>query len=266
MEDVFGNCVEYFGYISELFPHIDILDRKYFESYRMRFDSVYDTLYDDFSKKSLEAFINAKINMDSRYLWKYVCKPQYFTSFITHNSNEVFMDCGAFTGDTIENFIEWNKGDYSKIVAFEPDKESMKKLKLNTSKIHDILYISCACSDENSNMRFSQEDDLWGLRPDPNGKIVINTATIDSQLISDVSFLVMDIEGSEKQAIRGAKETIKRFQPILAISVYHKKEDVYSIFEMISELSNVYRFFFRIHKYVNVDAVLYAVPQDRIKE
>ena len=75
----------------------------------------------------------------------------------------------------------------------------------------------------------------------------------------------MDIEGAEHNAIEGAKETIKRYLPILAICVYHKPEDFYDISLLIHEISEEYKFYIRQYRYGQTETVLYAVPNCRLK-
>lgn len=81
----------------------------------------------------------------------------------------------------------------------------------------------------------------------------------------DVSIIKMDIEGSEIDALNGAIDTIQRCRPILMISAYHKKDDILKIFDFVNKNAEGYEFFFRCHKPIAIDAVLYAVPKERVK-
>jgi len=78
------------------------------------------------------------------------------------------------------------------------------------------------------------------------GDTYIDTVSIDERFISEkVSFIKMDIEGAETEAIRGAMNIIKRDKPKLAISIYHKKEDIYEIPLLINEICPEYKFYLR---------------------
>lgn len=74
-----------------------------------------------------------------------------------------------------------------------------------------------------------------------------------------ITFIKMDIEGSELEALKGAKETIKQFKPKLAICVYHKKEDLLEIPQYILSLNPGYKLFLRNAASIPTDVVLYAL-------
>ena len=64
---------------------------------------------------------------------------------------------------------------------------------------------------------------------------------------SDASFIKMDIEGAEMKALQGAKDTIKRNHPVLAISIYHSNEDMVRIIPYIHGLIPQYDLYIRHH-------------------
>jgi len=80
-----------------------------------------------------------------------------------------------------------------------------------------------------------------------------------------VDFIKMDVEGSEKESLSGARETIRKDHPVLAVSVYHKIEDLYEIPRMIEDivggLEGGYAYYLRYHGANLYDVVLYAVPK-----
>ena len=80
-----------------------------------------------------------------------------------------------------------------------------------------------------------------------------------------VSIIKMDIEGSELDALKGGIRTIKENEPILMISAYHKRNDLFVLTDFIRNLSDDYVFFLRAHKPLPIDIVLYAIPKDRMK-
>ena len=75
----------------------------------------------------------------------------------------------------------------------------------------------------------------------------------------DVTFIKMDIEGSEYQALLGAKQIIKEKVPKLAISVYHNPEDIVQIPRLILSLRKEYKFYIRHYSSTGFDTILYAV-------
>jgi FkbM family methyltransferase len=78
--------------------------------------------------------------------------------------------------------------------------------------------------------------------------------------LSQVNFIKLDIEGAELDALRGAEQTLKSCRPKLAISLYHREEDFYTIPEYLMSLELGYRFYldhFTIHQ---EETVLFACP------
>lgn len=69
----------------------------------------------------------------------------------------------------------------------------------------------------------------------------------------------MDIEGVEAEALSGAQETIKRDRPVLAICVYHKREDLITIPKIIRQLCSEYKFYLRAYSKHSTEIVLYAI-------
>ena len=73
------------------------------------------------------------------------------------------------------------------------------------------------------------------------------------------SLIKMDIEGSESQALEGAKEVITKWKPRLAISVYHRRMDIWKIAMQILEYNSGYKFYLRTYSFTGKDTVLYAL-------
>ncbi len=191
---------------------------------------------------------------------------QYFSlDKLSHASEEVFVDVGSLDGNTAVNFAKWS-GNYKKIYCFEPDKENVKKCISNINKsgisnktklitsgawsFDGELYIkadgnglSYICS-ENNNVNYE--------------KVVVGK--LDTVLKNErVTFIKMDIEGAEFEALRGAEEIISVQRPKLAISIYHKPEDIVELINLIMSYNDKYRFYLRHHSIVSWDTVLYAI-------
>lgn len=75
----------------------------------------------------------------------------------------------------------------------------------------------------------------------------------------EATFIKMDIEGSESEALKGAKDTITTYKPRLAISIYHKPEDILELPEIILSYRPDYQFYMRHYSLGAPDTVLYAV-------
>ena len=229
------------------------------------FAMVRSCLVDEISKKTLDALIEARENGHIDALMKLAMPDQYF-NFLTYekeSSEEVFLDCGAFNGDTILAYNQFTAGIFKKIIAFEPELVNATKIKDNIGDIHDILIIPKGLWGKETVLHFTS--DSSASRVEENGASFVEVTSIDSVMNGErVSFIKMDIEGSEYEALLGAEKTIKKWMPKLAICVYHKCDDIFKFIAFLDEFKNEeckYVFYLRHHTCTAYETVLYAIPQ-----
>ncbi len=112
-------------------------------------------------------------------------------------------------------------------------------------------------------LRFDPTDfERGSARVSESGSVEIETVTIDE--IADpadpVTFIKLDVEGSELNALRGGAKTIRASLPRLAICVYHKRDDIVTIPDYILSLSPDYKLYLRHHSWFTYnETVLYAI-------
>jgi len=232
-----------------------------------RYQSVFAWLQDDLSRKTYIEYINAKLLYDSSDLRKLKSEKQYFPVDLRQfepSVSDIFVDAGAFTGDTLEDVVTMTAGiGCKRYYAFEPDKHNAEQLRLSVQdqNLNFVDIIAKGLWDRPASLRFSCND---GSRSTINtgGRGKIEVDTIDSFRIP-ATFIKMDIEGAEYEALLGASETIHRHHPNLAIALYHKPEDLLQIPIYIKSLCPDYRLFLRIHNYFSEELVLYATARDQ---
>ena len=122
-------------------------------------DFVLDSLDDELSKDILINRVKCFVTGDWSYLEKIaVTRDQNFISNkeFKLTDKEVFFDCGAFTGDTIKDFINKTKNRYSKIIAFEPDEKNCKKLikLVDDEHLSNVQIIKAATGSEHTKVCF----------------------------------------------------------------------------------------------------------------
>ncbi len=177
--------------------------------------------------------------------------------------DEIFIDAGSFDGESSLEFIHWcgEKG-YKKIYAFEPLEDGCLLTKQKLDGYHDVELLKCVLGEKDGTINFSQGINIMGSRVAPEtseGKFV-DMRSIDSVLKGErATFIKMDIEGSELAALRGGVETLELYKPKLAISLYHKPEDLLDIPEYILSVRNDYKLYLRLYSNMAMDFVLYAV-------
>lgn len=184
---------------------------------------------------------------------------QYFDVF-EPDENEIFVDVGAYNGDTVKDFMEWTNGNYKKIYSLEPMEslfESIEK-RCRTEKWENTILSNTAAWNRSEKLCFL-DDDSASRAVEGKTAIEVQGETID-HIVGDekVTFIKMDVEGSELEALEGAKNTIQRNRPKLAISIYHKCEDIIDLPLKILELVPEYHFYLRHYSTNMWKTVLYA--------
>jgi FkbM family methyltransferase len=144
---------------------------------------------------------------------------------------------------------------------FEPDSGNFNDLVKAVSKLNiKSTCIPLGIADNYKILSFSSDGGEGSLISE-EGNLHIAVAPLDDILINQsIDFIKMDIEGAELLALAGAKKSIEKNRPILAISYYHKPDDIWKIPLWLSEHCDNYKFYLRQHHYNSFDSVLYAVP------
>jgi FkbM family methyltransferase len=240
--------------------------KKVYNAKKQMFDKVYDLLEDEESRNTYNAVIKFRMTRNYKDIKKHIYYPQYFVKEIIHNyNNENFVDGGAYIGDSIFGLLKNVPLEkINKIYAWEPDTENcvilannLKRIFENTSikaeAIHRALY-------KEKTTLYLNEVNGQGSKIDDEG-IPIETDTIDRRC-PDATFIKMDLEGAEVDALYGAKNTIIKNKPKLAISIYHTDEHLYQIPLLIHDWVPEYTLYIRHHSDYTPDTVLYAVLDD----
>lgn len=190
--------------------------------------------------------------------------PQYFpcADIFRPDMGGVFVDCGAYDGATSRAYIEWAGKNHSKIYMMEPDPTLFPVVE-ESVRLHGIeraVLINAGAYSHTGTVRFTiPERTIGASRITEAGELSINVTTIDEMLNGDkATFIKMDIEGAEMEALKGAADTIKRYMPKLAISIYHKFEDLWDIPSYIHDAYPEYSLFIRHYTRTVVETVLYA--------
>ena len=184
--------------------------------------------------------------------------------------NEVFVDCGAFNGDTIKSFLQYSGASFSKIIAFEPDPTNYRKLQAyiatlpNEIKDKTSIY-QMAIGAKREILRFEALGTVGSSLGD-SGSIEVNTFPLDELIDMDSipTFIKMDIEGAEVNSLLGGKKIIDRASPVLSVCVYHVQDHLWKIPLLVHSLSNDYKFYLRRYTNEFWDLVCFCIPTNRL--
>lgn len=177
---------------------------------------------------------------------------------------EVFIDGGCYDGKSSIEFKKWcDNSDVKEtyIYAWEPDPKNLEICKATLIDFHNQYKII-------DKGLWSKKDTLYfeiggeASSISENGTAQINVDSLDNIVKTPVTFIKMDIEGAEYNALLGAEKTITRYKPKLAICVYHKPEDIWEIPWLIHQLNPNYKFYLRHYSLTVSDTVLYAIDEN----
>lgn len=219
-------------------------------------------------QKEIEAFL-IKYGWDQRKIMNLglAASELYFQQYFAKEimkpcQNEIFVDGGCYDCSTDRLFMEWCGGKYKKIYAFEPDVKNYDKCLKAAKNIPNLELVNKGLWGREETLYFAGEAEQ-GSRiiqtQDQNVTMIPVTAIDDAVGEDKVTFIKLDVEGAELEALKGAERTIRKYHPKLAISIYHKSEDIWEIPAYILSLSEDYRLYIRHYQFSKNETILYAV-------
>ncbi len=190
---------------------------------------------------------------------------QYFDDeIIKLGEEEVFIDGGVLdlgTSMQFEKFCIKHGVKKCSVHAFEPDHKSFVRCQ-NILKRHngaDIHLYNAGLWSSNTTLSFDERGTGDSRIVDSVSDNSVEVVALDNRVSDKVTFIKMDIEGAELEALKGAANIIKTYKPKLAICIYHKKEDMTKIPMYIKELVSEYKLYVRHYSNDAGETVLYAV-------
>lgn len=258
----YTGIVSYYNKYSDLWGRydpdkgiFDLVDNRVEALYdhRRDFEWLYGRLCDYRSKKILLNILSFWLTTEYAKIGEIADQTfgQYFDfDLIQCDKNEVFVDIGAFIGDTLVNYVNAFGADcYSRIFCYEIVPANVQCIHRNVALFHlkNVDVRAKGASDTSGRMYLAAD----GVSPvnqlAPSGAIGVPTVTIDADIDGPVTFIKMDIEGAEEQALLGCREKIKRYHPKLALSAYHNHKDLWKLARIIDETDASYRFYLRYY-------------------
>ena len=265
----FLNKFDYWGKIEIERLNYEMIENKA-EVFVTRIDDyveLYNNLADYKSKNILFSIISNFYNFDFvnlKYCMENVYKHYFDLDLMPKCENEVFVDVGAYTGDSTIDFISsYDENSYKKILCYEICKENIEKMQKNLENYKNIYIFEKAITNFNGTTHFDKNADLSANSTSSGGELAVEAVTLDADIKDKITMVKMDIEGGEMNALIGMKNHIKNDTPTLLISVYHNNTDLLDIPKYISTINKNYNYHLRYYgnQYFPTEIVLLALPK-----
>lgn len=224
------------------------------EEYERLMDSM-----DDQSRIHLNAILGFRQTIDIGVIAPIIDWNVYeLSGLLSFAGNEVYVDAGTFDGDSIKLFVDRMDDKFERIIGFEPDPVTFDRLRANFLADDRVEAVNKGLFDRTGSMRFVNDASRGAILIDDGG-LVVDVTSLDDFLHGDrVSFIKMNIEGAELAALSGARESIKKWSPKLAISAYHRPSDLWQVPQRICELNPDYKLALRQHDAGSIEIVAYG--------
>ncbi|WP_379157288.1 FkbM family methyltransferase [Paenibacillus sp. sgz5001063] len=224
-----------------------------------KYNWLYSILEDELSQKTLENILDFRYNynVESMRFFPFQLHNQYFDDFIPFSDNEIFVDCGGFDGSTTISFISKHPS-YKNVYYFEPSPSQFIISKKNLGNYRDITLFNLATHNCNTILKF--DSGVGSSSSISNsGNIEIKTTKLDDVINDAVTYIKLDVEGVEFETLQGAENLIKKFQPKLAVCVYHNQADFWRIPELVLSYNPSYKVYIRHYTEGLLETVMYFI-------
>lgn len=239
--------------------YYDRLSMAYFEENIEKYKTVYQFLEDEFSREVYLARMRKAFLLSDIAEIVSPGSEEYFDEKIRLTDEEVFIDCGGFDGDTSMKFIERCGGKYKDIVIFEPEQCKIAAIE-NRLQGYQYHLFQLGVWSNSARLHFDALETDGSHVSEQESGYTIKAVALDEMVYDrNPTFIKMDIEGSEKEALKGCGRIIKEYKPKLAVCIYHKPEDLFELPLMIKEMNPAYRLYVRQYSNSRFETVLYAV-------
>ena len=207
--------------------------------------AVHESFIDDESKKVFRAAIKGRLTGKlSNY--RYAPEPQYFLDGFTPTAGDIAIDGGTYDGATAESFAKCG----AQVFAFEMDERNYQFALALVGENPNITIENFGLSDKESEDFYSSFGMTSQKKSSGNalGKFIDLDTYVARKNLPRVDYIKLDIEGAELDMLHGAAKTISRCKPKMAISAYHKWEDLWTLAAYVKSLRPDYEFAFRHYK------------------
>jgi FkbM family methyltransferase len=232
-----------------------------------RIREAFQLLADDESRQQFIAHLRFRLRLDYDALPPTAESPYFPQAIVLPLPDDVvFVDCGAYTGDTVCRFLEVQGNTFKSVIAIEPDRTNFEELtrfvkSLDPGVANRIGVHQLALGEHEGTARFNGLGNM-SAAVSASGSERVTIMPLDRLLPRERNmYIKFDIEGAELDALKGSGKLLTDCAPLLAVCVYHRPDDLWDIPLFIHSVNPDYRFFLTTEGTDGMDVVCYAVPR-----
>ncbi len=244
-----------------------LFDREFFLAHVDELQQTYDSLADERSREVFLDLLRYKLTGKIDPLMKTEDgREAVLSQLLPLGRDEAFVDLGAYNGDTVAEFLHACAGEFDAIYALEPDGKNFKKMgrrleEMGLGADDRICLCNAAAWSEPTTLYFA-------AKAGRNSTVTAAGKETPAESVDHVlggaraSYLKLDVEGSEREAIDGAADTIRCHRPKILLSAYHRSEDLFALPKQINDICPGYRFYLRRFPYIPAWEINYiCIPE-----
>jgi FkbM family methyltransferase len=231
-----------------------------------RYQWVHDHLADETSRQHFTKVVRFRLTLDLEYMrgFSKQIDRQYFEDFFHLPEKAVFVDGGGYDGQTTKQFAARHPS-YGRIYYFEPVPAMMEVSRRSLIGLRDVRMVQKGLFDRNTVLRFCAAEGS-ASHLSSTGETEIEVVRLDDEVQEPVTFLKLDVEGAEYEALAGATEHIRSETPLLAVCIYHNQKDFWRIPLRVLEINDRYKLCVRHYTEGTVETVMFFVPASQYKQ
>lgn len=233
-----------------------------------RFVELCNQLADEASVQNLIAYLNTKMTGNVQYIFDVFKRSMNFyqNDVFVLSPEEIFLDIGAYNGDTIRLYLQATEGKYKKIIAMEPDESNYLALSryIAQNRMKNVVTSLLGAWNQQKDLYFTtgkeQISSVCSAQiPPAVGTVTCYADRIDHIFDEEISFIKINYYEGVLEAIEGCENIIKKYHPKLAIDVGFDIYNVLLLFEYLSSLDIGYQFYLRFNRAMSSTFTMYVI-------
>lgn len=252
----------------------EVFDLSYFRAHEAELDAVESLLADERSRELLCDVVSYRLTGKISYLLDRADEREaVYRSLLSPEAYVRYADLGAYNGDTVRELLPYAP-NLEQAYCMEPDPRNFKKLSAYAAEETRtrVIPLNFAAHNKRETLIFESSGNrnatLASGNPACKKHRPVEADSLSHLLEGfgnpKIDYIKFDVEGAERKAIDGCMPVIERDRPALLVSLYHRREDLFSLPLRLASLIDGYDFYLRRFRYIPAwDLNLYAIPKTK---